>query len=92
MKAFLEATEEANGAFSGSDAEFDKIATASGMDVDTTKTQMAGFIMPNAKEQLEKYFSKGGVAESAAASLGLVFSDSSDGAQIAKTIDGSFLE
>ncbi len=92
LKAFLEATEEANGAFGGSDAEFDKIANAAGMDVETTKTQMAGFILPSAKEQLEKYFAKGGIAESAAASLGLVFSDSSDGAQIAKTIDGSFLE
>ncbi|MBX2867334.1 MAG: ABC transporter substrate-binding protein [Acidiferrobacterales bacterium] len=92
LKAFLEATEEANNSFKGTDAEFEKIATASGMDVETTKTQMADFIMPSAKEQMEQYFSEGGIAEAAAASLGLVFSDASDGAAIATTIDGSFLE
>ena len=45
-----------------------------------------------AKEQLEKYFAKGGIAASAAASLGLVFKGDSDGSKIAKTIDGSFLK
>ena len=43
-------------------------------------------------EKLEQYLAKGGIAESAAASLGLVFSDASDADSIAKTIDGSFLE
>ena len=62
------------------------------MDVDTTKTQMAGFIMPTAKEQMDTYFNDGGIAASAAASLGLVFEGGSDGAAIAKTIDGSFLQ
>lgn len=92
VKAFLEATADANAAFGGSDAEFEKIAGAAGMDVETTKTQVAGFIMPTVEEQRDKYFSKGGIAESASASLGLVFSDDSDGTEIAKTIDGSFLE
>ncbi len=92
VRAFLEATEDANKAFGGSDAEFEKIATAAGMDVETTKTQMADFIMPSIQDQLDNYFSEGGVAESAAASLGLVFSEASDGSSIAKTIDGSFLE
>ena len=92
VKAFMEATEEANNAWKGSDAEFKIVAEASGMDIETTKTQVAGFIMPSAKEQAEKYFSKDGIAAQAAASLGLVFNDGSDGASIAKTIDGSFLE
>ena len=92
VRAFLEATEEANNAFKGTDAEFEKIATAAGMDVETTKTQVAGFSLPSIKEQLEQYFSKGGIAETAAASLGLVFADTSDADAIAKTIDGSFLE
>ena len=48
--------------------------------------------MPSIQEQLDKYFSKGGIAAEAAASLGLVFSGGSDGAAIAKTIDGSFLK
>jgi taurine transport system substrate-binding protein len=92
VRAFLEATEEANNSFKGTDAEYAKIATAAGMNVETTKTQIADFILPSAKEQLEKYFSENGEAAAAAGSLGLVFSDSSDGSQIAKTIDGSFLE
>ncbi len=92
LRAFMEATEEANASIKGTDAEMTILATASGMDKEATKTQMAGFIMPTAQEQLEKYFNKGGIAESAAASLGLVFSDDSDGSAIAKTIDGSFLK
>ncbi len=92
LKAFLEATEEANEGFKGTDEEFAKIAEASGMDLETTKTQMADFIMPTTQEQLDNYFSEGGTAASAAASLGLVFADDSDGSEIAKTIDGSFLQ
>lgn len=92
VKAFMEATEEANNSFKGTDAQYNTLAEASGMNVETTKTQMAGFIMPSAAEQIEKYFSEGGIAAQAAASLGLVFKDDSDGSQIAKTIDGSFLE
>ena len=92
VRAFLEATEEANNSFKGTDAEYEKVAAAAGMDIETTKTQVANFIMPSIKEQLEQYFSKGGIAEAAAASLGLVFSDASDADSIAKTIDGSFLK
>ncbi len=53
---------------------------------------MADFIFPSAEEQLAKYFGKDGIAAAAATSLGLVFSGSSDGTSIAKTIDGSFLK
>ncbi|WP_025770895.1 taurine ABC transporter substrate-binding protein [Thioalkalivibrio sp. HK1] len=92
LRAFLEATEEANKAFRGTDAEFKKIASASGMDPQTTMSQMADFIFPSTKEQIDQYFSKDGIAAAAAASLGLVFSGDSDGMMIAKTIDGSFLQ
>lgn len=92
VKAFMDATNEANASWKGTDAEFKKAADAAGMDIETTKTQVAGFILPTNKEQMEKYFVKGGIAAEAAASLGLVFSGGSDGAAIAKTIDGSFLE
>lgn len=92
LKSFLQVTEEANRAWKGSDAEIAKVAKDAGMDVETTKAQMAGFIFPSTQEQLDKFFSKDGIAASAAASLGLVFSGDSDGSQIAKTIDGSFLE
>lgn len=92
VKAFLEVTEEANRAWKGTDEQIAIVAKDAGMEIPTTKQQMAGFIFPTAKEQKEKYFSKGGIAASAAASLGLVFKGDSDGKKIAKTIDGSFLE
>jgi hypothetical protein len=53
---------------------------------------MAGMIFMTEEEQLTKYFGKDGIAASAAAALGTLFSDSSDGLTIAKTIDGSFLD
>ena len=92
LKAFLEATEEANQNFKATDAEFEKIAAASGMDVETTKNQMAGFVYPSIQDQLDNYFNEEGTAAAAAASLGLIFSDDSDGSSIAKTLDGSFLK
>ncbi len=92
VKSFLEVTEEANRAWKGTPEQIAIVAKDAGMKVETTKKQVADFIFPSAKEQLEKYFSKGGIAASAAASLGLVFKGDSDGKKIAKTIDGSFLE
>ncbi|NKC14677.1 MAG: taurine ABC transporter substrate-binding protein [Gammaproteobacteria bacterium] len=92
LKTFLEVTDEANKAWQGTDAQYTKAAAASGMDVPTTKAQIADFIMPSIEEQRKKYFGEDGTAASAAASLGLVFSGGSDGSAIAKTIDGSFLE
>ena len=92
VKTFLEVTEEANVAWKATDAQIAKVAKNAGMKVPTTKKQMADFIFPSAKEQLEQYFNKGGIAASAASSLGLVFSGDSDGSKIAKTLDGSFLK
>ncbi len=91
VKSFLEVTAEANAAWKGTDAQIAKVAKDAGMAVETTKKQMADFIFPSNKEQMEKYFGKDGIAASAAASLGLVFKGDSDGKKIAKTIDGSFL-
>ena len=92
LQTFLEVTEEANNAWKATSKQIAKVSKDAGMDVPTTKKQMAGFIFPSAKDQLKNYFGKGGVAASAAASLGLVFSGDSDGSKIAKTIDGSFLK
>ena len=92
VKTFLEVTEEANAAWKATDTQIAKVAKDAGMNVPTTKKQMADFIFPSAKEQLEQYFNKGGIAASAASSLGLVFSGDSDGSKIAKTLDGSFLK
>jgi taurine transport system substrate-binding protein len=92
VKAFLEVTEEANRGWTGSDEQLAKVAADAGMDLETTKAQMADFIFPTAQQQLDGYFGATGIAAAAAASLGVVFSSDSDGAAIAKTIDGSFLK
>ena len=92
LKAFLEVTEESNAAWATDMSGIDIIAADAGMDVDTTTAQMAGFVFPTVAEQLSTYFNEGGIATQAAASLGLVFSDESDAAKLAATIDGSFLE
>ncbi|MGB3147919.1 MAG: hypothetical protein WBA91_09220, partial [Paracoccaceae bacterium] len=92
VRSVLEVTEEANRAWTGSDEQIEKVAADAGMDFDTTKAQMADFIFPTAQEQIDTYFGPDGIAAAAAASLGVVFTDDSDGTAIAKTIDGSFLQ
>ena len=92
VKSFLEATDEVNSSWKGTDEQYMIVADASGMDKETTKAQMDAFIVPSNKEQMEQYFGENGIAAEAAASLGLVFSDATDAAALAKTIDGSFLE
>ncbi len=92
VKSFLEATDEVNGSWKGTDEQYKIVAEASGMDMETTKVQVEAFIVPSNKEQMEQYFGENGIAAEAAASLGLVFSDATDAAALAKTIDGSFLE
>ncbi|MBT6533019.1 MAG: ABC transporter substrate-binding protein [Marinovum sp.] len=92
VQAFMEATAEANESFKGTNEEYAMLAEASGMNVDATKTQVTGFIIPTVADQINNFFNEGGLAASASASLGLVFSDSSDGSSIEKTLDGSFLD
>lgn len=92
LKSFLEVTNDANAAWKGTDEQIAIVSKDAGMDIPTTTKQMADFIFPTSKEQLEEYFGKDGIAAAAASSLGVVFSDTSDGTSIAKTIDGSFLK
>lgn len=92
LKTFMEVTSEANAAWTGSDEQIAIVAADAGMDVETTKGQMAGFTFPTDAEQKADYFGADGVAAAAAASLGLVFDADSDGAAIAKTLDPSFLD
>lgn len=92
VQAFMDATAEANEAWEGTDEQMQIVADASGMNLETTKATIAGFVIPTVADQVNNYFSEGGNAASAAASLGLVFQGDSDGSMIAKTIDGSFLE
>jgi len=92
VSSFLQATDEYNAAFKGTDEQWEIVSQASGMDLDTTKAQVEAFIMPSIDEQLEQYFGESGIAADAAASLGLVFSDDTDAAALASTIDSSFLQ
>lgn len=93
LKSFLEVTAESNAAWAANPGEgIEIIAADAGMDVDTTTSQMSGFVFPTVAEQIANYFNEGGIATQAAASLGLVFSSESDAAKLAATIDGSFLE
>lgn len=92
VRSFMEVTAESNAAWTASDEQIAKVAADAGMDVETTKNQMAGFIFPTPEEQMSDYFGDNGIAAAAAASLGVVFSDDSDGTAIATTIDGSFLK
>ena len=95
LRTFLEVTDEANAAWQATDAQIAKVAADAGMDVDTTRNQMAGFQFPTAAEQLETYFGNNGVAAAAAESLGLVFVKSNISnlsGSVSATIDGSFLE
>ena len=92
LRTFLDVTDEANAAWKATDAQLAKVAADAGMSVPDVTAQMAGMIFMSEEEQLSKYFGKDGIAASAAAALGTLFSDSSDGLTIAKTIDGSFLD
>jgi taurine transport system substrate-binding protein len=95
LRTFLQVTHEANAAWKATDDQVKKVAADAGMDFNTTKNQMAGFIFPTAAEQKEQFFGSNGVAVDAAESLGLVFKK--PGAwnvddKIAKVITGEYLD
>jgi len=95
LRTFLQVTEEANAAWTASDDQIRKVAADAGMDFETTKNQMAGFVFPTAADQLSGYFGSEGIAAAAAESLGLVFKK--PGAwnvdeKIKKVITGEYLE
>ncbi len=95
LKTFLDVTSEANENWTASDAQLRKVAADAGMDVATTKNQMAGFVFPTVAEQQADYFGDNGIAAAAAESLGAVFSRSNVSnykGSVEATIDGSFLE
>jgi taurine transport system substrate-binding protein len=94
LRTFLDVTDEANAAYAKgfSDAQLAKVAKDAGMSVEDTRSQLEGMIFLSEKDQKSKFFGADGVAASAAAALGVVFSNDSDGASIAKTIDASFLD
>ncbi|MDG2405475.1 MAG: ABC transporter substrate-binding protein [Paracoccaceae bacterium] len=94
LRTFLDVTNEANAAYAAgfTDAQLAKVAKDAGMSVEDTRSQLEGMIFLSEEDQKDKFFGDDGIAASAAAALGVVFSDASDGASIAKTIDASFLD
>ncbi len=95
VRAFLEVTHEANAEWTASDAQIAKVAADAGMDIETTKNQMSGFVFPTAEEQLATYFGNDGIAGQAAESLGVVFEKtniSNYSGSLDAVIDGSFME
>ena len=95
LRTFLQVTEEANQAWTGKTLQIKKVSADAGMDFETTKDQMAGFIFPSIAEQQSGYFGKDGIAVSAAESLGLVFKKPGSwnvDEKIAKVITGEYLE
>ncbi|MGC6485798.1 MAG: ABC transporter substrate-binding protein [Candidatus Puniceispirillales bacterium] len=95
VQTFLEVTEEANRSWRATSSQLAKVAADAGLSVDATRNQMAGFSFPTAREQLRTYFNDGGIATSAAESLGAVFVSSNVtnyGGSLSKVIDGSYLK
>ena len=95
LKTFLDVTSEANANWTASKAQIRKVSADAGMDVATTKSQMAGFVFPTVADQKNDYFGDDGIAGAAAESLGAVFDDSNDSnysGSLDAVIDGSFLE
>jgi len=94
VKAFMQVTDEANIAFMADGAKMDVIAKESGMDEETTKNQMADFVMPTNADQLSEYFADGGLALEAFTIVGNAFAsdDNPALADYSAVIDTSFLE
>jgi len=94
VKTFMEVTDEANAAWAADQSKLDIIAKDAGMDTETTKNQMADFIMPSNAEQLSDYFGEGGLAAEAIAIVGGAFATDENPAleDYSKVIDTSFLK
>jgi taurine transport system substrate-binding protein len=95
LKNFLKVTNEANANWLGSDVQIRKVAADAGLDINTTRVQIAGFVFPSTAEQKATYFGSGGVASFAAATLGGNFTDtnvSNFESSLDSKFDGSFLE
>ena len=95
VREFLDVTEDANKSWKATPEQLAKVAADAGMDLETTKSQMAGFVFPSKREQRRQYFNKGGIAQRAAESLGAVFEDSNSAnytGSLETVIDGSYLK
>jgi taurine transport system substrate-binding protein len=94
LRTFLEVTHTANESFTGSDEELEIIANDAGLDVETTRAQMADFVFPSAEDQLNKYFNEEGMATQAIAVVGAAFATTERPAleDYAAAVDTSYLK
>lgn len=94
VRTFLEVTDEYNQAFAEDQSKLNVIAQESGMDEDTTKNQMNGFIFPSLEDQMDKYFNDGGLAGSAFEFVGQAFATDENPAleDYSTVIDTSFID
>ena len=94
LRTFLKVTDQANAAFAADQSKIGVIAKDAGLSVEAAQAQMAGFVFPSAKEQLQEYFNKGGMADVAIGVVGNAFATKENPAlpDYSVTIDTSFLE
>ena len=94
LRTFIEVTAAADSALSNTDEQMAIIAKDAGMSMESARQQMATFIFPTPKEQLEKYFNKGGLADVAIGIVGNAFATPENPAlsDYGVTIDTSFLK
>ena len=94
VKAFMEVTDEANQAYAADQSKLDVIAKESGMDMDTTVSQIADMIFPTNAEQLSDYFNEGGLASQAIDVVGGAFATDEVPAleDYSAVVDTSFLK
>ena len=94
LRTFIEVTAAADSAFSNSDEQMAIIAKDAGMTVEGARQQMETFIFPTPKQQLEKYFNKGGLADVAIGIVGNAFATPEHPAlsDYSVTVDTSFLK
>lgn len=94
LRSFLQVTDEANQSHTGSDEQLALIAQDSGMSVEGVVNQMADFVFPTNKEQLEKYFNEDGLATAAIAVVGSAFATPENPARddYSAVVDTSFIE
>jgi len=94
VRTFLKVTEEANLAYAKDQGKLGVIAKDAGMTEEAAKKQMEDFIFPSNKEQMDKYFNKGGLADVAIGIVGNAFATKEKPAlkDYSVAVDTSFLK
>ncbi len=94
LRRFLQVTADANAAFAKDQSKVGVIAKDAGMSVDKTITQINSFTFPTVKQQLNAYFSDGGIATRLLPFMGKMFASEEypEKSDYSRFIDTSFLK